>query len=292
MSRFSLTLLVGGLTCLLSQPVQSQGTTSPLYVTDFSGVVHVVQGTAQTNSWIDQNSSIGLQPNPAIAVRDTVQTFPQAIPLSGTSVGAEYSIAGVATGVTYSNTVGCCFRDGTTDGTYNYAIRQAPGTDLIYRFGLDWSNPEALPGFSGQELSGITYDPRNNTFWTMSGSLVLNLNLTTNDFPAAFYLALAGDGAIAFDAADQTLWILQYQSFVGTTFQQFSSEAGLNFRQPLQTFTLPFGVAGAEFALQNSAVPEPGTWAMLLLGFGGIGFALRRQKTAVANLALPKLHLR
>jgi hypothetical protein len=26
----------------------------------------------------------------------------------------------------------------------------------------------------------------------------------------------------------------------------------------------------------NSGVPEPGTWAMMLLGFGGIGFAMRR----------------
>lgn len=30
--------------------------------------------------------------------------------------------------------------------------------------------------------------------------------------------------------------------------------------------------------LNGSAVPEPGTWAMMLLGFGAIGFALRRSK--------------
>ncbi len=28
------------------------------------------------------------------------------------------------------------------------------------------------------------------------------------------------------------------------------------------------------------AVPEPGTWAMMLLGFGAIGFAMRRRKAA------------
>ncbi|MDP3782272.1 MAG: PEPxxWA-CTERM sorting domain-containing protein [Sphingopyxis sp.] len=27
-----------------------------------------------------------------------------------------------------------------------------------------------------------------------------------------------------------------------------------------------------------SAVPEPGTWAMVLLGFGAIGFGMRRRK--------------
>jgi hypothetical protein len=33
-----------------------------------------------------------------------------------------------------------------------------------------------------------------------------------------------------------------------------------------------------------SAVPEVGTWAMMLLGFGGVGFAMRR-RTATAKLA-------
>ena len=32
--------------------------------------------------------------------------------------------------------------------------------------------------------------------------------------------------------------------------------------------------------LMNSAVPEPSTWAMFLLGFGAIGFRLRRRRAA------------
>jgi hypothetical protein len=31
----------------------------------------------------------------------------------------------------------------------------------------------------------------------------------------------------------------------------------------------------------NSAVPEPGTWAMMLLGFGGMGMAMRRRRRTV-----------
>jgi hypothetical protein len=34
-----------------------------------------------------------------------------------------------------------------------------------------------------------------------------------------------------------------------------------------------------------AGVPEPATWAMMLLGFGGIGFALRRKNRQVAALA-------
>lgn len=36
-------------------------------------------------------------------------------------------------------------------------------------------------------------------------------------------------------------------------------------------------------SLNISAVPEPGTWGMLLLGFGGVGFAMRRRSLAVVS---------
>ena len=34
-----------------------------------------------------------------------------------------------------------------------------------------------------------------------------------------------------------------------------------------------------------NAVPEPGTWAMMLLGFGAAGYAMRRRRTALPQLA-------
>ena len=34
-----------------------------------------------------------------------------------------------------------------------------------------------------------------------------------------------------------------------------------------------------------AAVPEPGTWAMMLVGFGAVGFAARRRKTLVRSIA-------
>jgi hypothetical protein len=40
------------------------------------------------------------------------------------------------------------------------------------------------------------------------------------------------------------------------------------------------------FTFNGAAVPEPSTWAMMLLGFGGIGFAMRRRrKLPLAQLA-------
>lgn len=34
----------------------------------------------------------------------------------------------------------------------------------------------------------------------------------------------------------------------------------------------------------NNAVPEPGTWALMLIGFGGMGFAMRRTRKQSARL--------
>lgn len=44
------------------------------------------------------------------------------------------------------------------------------------------------------------------------------------------------------------------------------------------------GSTFTNYAFLASGVPEPATWAMLLIGFGGIGFVLRRQR-ASAKLA-------
>jgi hypothetical protein len=39
------------------------------------------------------------------------------------------------------------------------------------------------------------------------------------------------------------------------------------------------------FIRQSGVVPEPATWAMLITGFGLVGFAMRRRKSAIASVA-------
>lgn len=39
----------------------------------------------------------------------------------------------------------------------------------------------------------------------------------------------------------------------------------------------PFGVDNIRFDTVNAAVPEPATWALMLIGFGVIGFGMRRR---------------
>ena len=52
------------------------------------------------------------------------------------------------------------------------------------------------------------------------------------------------------------------------------------------SFTTPGSShVGGTFTLLTPSVPEPATWAMMLLGFGAVGFALRRQKAPLPQLA-------
>jgi hypothetical protein len=45
------------------------------------------------------------------------------------------------------------------------------------------------------------------------------------------------------------------------------------------------GAGAGFFFISAAAVPEPSTWAMMLLGFGAIGFSLRRRRSAAVQTA-------
>ena len=113
------------------------GPLSPLYLSTGS-TVEVLQSTTILDSW-----STGEQEY-SIAVQGTVRTWSQGNPVLSL-LGHEYTLDGIPTGASYPNSVGCCFRDGTTDGQFNYAVRQVAGDDEIYRFNLDWTNPQLFP---------------------------------------------------------------------------------------------------------------------------------------------------
>jgi hypothetical protein len=51
-----------------------------------------------------------------------------------------------------------------------------------------------------------------------------------------------------------------------------------NFAQPTNSITLGIAASSDAVIYTRGAVPEPATWPMMLFGFAGIGFALRRRR--------------
>jgi hypothetical protein len=94
--------------------------------------------------------------------------------------------------------------------------------------------------------------------------------------PSVVTLSFNGVAGVTVDPVPNQLWTLY--SFTTTA-------------SGFDTFSVGFGNDPGQLALDNfsvssvSAVPEPATWALLLLGFAGLGFLQYRRKNA-AELAI------
>ena len=82
--------------------------------------------------------------------------------------------------------------------------------------------------------------------------------------PTSFY-DLSSLGPISFGGGQVTGISISSTSYVGNAFHSFGDES------------FDLNLVGS--------VPEPGTWAMMLLGFGAIGFAMRRRNPAHATIS-------
>jgi len=144
--------------------------------------------------------------------------------------------------------------------------------------------------FQGYQLPGTLAVV--NIFFGATGSTtdLLGLNFTAtpsgcsapfNTFGQGSVSAVTGVHDLTFGGTCEGL----YDTFSQTVTTAIGTSYTLNF-----SFT-NVGQGGNALrvstgALPAGAVPEPATWAMMLLGFGGIGFAMRRTgKRKLAQLA-------
>jgi hypothetical protein len=170
---------------------------------------------------------------------------------------------------------------GTTNGCFgspcvhNTATPTASFNNLTFTDG----------GFSAATDSGITL----GSFKLANG---------TNDYITAFELLVSFSAPLG--ASSSTF----AASLTGHVTGNHDGPVLINFDNTAQTFnytggaftltvldlSVPAGQGSTSFALTGrieavAAVPEPSTWAMMVLGFAGVGFiAYRRRKQSVAAL--------
>ena len=147
--------------------------------------------------------------------------------------------------------------------------------------GLD--GDPAANGSLDQTVNGLTIGQTYNLSFYWAGTELFN---RTGYQSIGLTGSLGGD-AFATPAYLNTASAGQPGSFSGWMLENFSFTA--NASSEVLSFLAVGTPAGnlPPFALLDgvslTAVPEPSTWAMMLVGFGGLGYAaFRRRRTAVA----------
>jgi hypothetical protein len=139
-------------------------------------------------------------------------------------------------------------------------------------------------GRSEQGFSSLTIDPQNpvNGFSRINFNLEplgsgrftyfgdIRLNLFSGASPIVFQNVAFGNGQNRFGIFSNDNRLFQSVLFSNLHQLENDSSRAINFDSIRQV--------SIQLAPSTPAVPEPSTWMMMLLGFGAIGFGLRRRK--------------
>lgn len=280
------------------------GTSSDLYITVVSSkTIYDVNGTTVVNS-ISPTYCNHCEIPIAVDgdVRTTAQYDTQGVP----PAGGQYTLGLVETGTTYpsfpfAGNNSARLYDGTTNGTYNFAVGTDGTTAGVYRMDRNWSNPvlafvplDPRADIGSFGAYGITFDPRNNSFWisyaatydgvseVVIGDFATDGTLLNKFFEAPTDGFNAGSGqpvtpsadALALDYTDWTLWTLRGPAYA---FDQYDTSGNL-----LQSVS--FGLTGQngygmEFNLALATIPEPA--GLGFLGIGAVGLLRRMRRGRV-----------
>jgi len=127
-------------------------------------------------------------------------------------------------------------------------------------------------------FSDISYGFTNPDLYFTSTNFTVSF-LNTTQFPARGTLtAILADNSVVTLFTDRVL--LNNNTF------NVSSTAGEGIKQISLSFTTPSGAPRGAVKLDSvelaAAVPEPTTWALMIMGFGGAGAMLRSRRRALA----------
>jgi hypothetical protein len=183
--------------------------------------------------------------------------------------------------------------DGITAGTIDFVGVAAHeiGHALGFRSGVDLADVNALPGVAlpgRRGLNNIAWGTVHDLYrygdfngsktldWSIGGTPCYSINAGANCLAPLSTGSLNGDRRQASHWKDDTL--LNISPPIGIMDPTASGPGGV---RPLMRISkldrLAFDVMGYDLA-----VPEPGTWMMLIAGFGLVGAAMRRREAAAA----------
>lgn len=162
------------------------------------------------------------------------------------------------------------FADGATltnDGQVTYS--SPTGTPVITNFFTTSTAPNGL----GLSALGFFASTDTITFTFANAITAFGIDINTFASSNGAYAATLNTGDQAFSIFETFPGVGtgQFLGFVSNTpFTSVTVQAGTGFSYTLDT--LRYGAR--EVVL---GVPEPATWAMMLMGFGGVGYSLRRR---------------
>lgn len=189
--------------------------------------------------------------------------------------------------VTFDQSLASGWYQGTGTSNGHFAVdTQANGIELGLRASIRFVGPITPTGNIYFAPTGLALGAAlwNFEFSVNPGSLTGTHSLLTITGPGgslAFDPTLIPDNKPTGGSFDQNSENLSF--FAGSSLNFNPNVSGI-YTFDLQLFSAQDRLLG-DVSIQVNAVPEPSTWAMLILGFAGVGFMAYRRKSRPAALA-------
>ena len=183
-------------------------------------------------------------------------------------------------------------------GSSTIDATDASMTSRVFRDAVasTWAAPKAFPGTTAQsptyyELVNATF--ASNALQTIYYEITYSTAATAAPFPfsvayqnsfnpgnlATNYIGDSGSSPVAGSVSYQVIVAAGQQLVLN-----FQAVGGVPVNYSYSVSAFSDANRGQNFLPVTSGVPEPATWAMMLIGFGGMGYAMRRRPRATVRL--------